>query len=171
MTMISLIAAMDENQALGKENQLLCHLPADLQHFKQLTLAKPLIMGRRTHESIGRVLPQRLNLVLSRKVSLLEAKQENSDLEWFPSLETALARVVTFPEVMVIGGEALFKESLPLAATLYLTKIHHCFEKADVFFPPFDAKQWVCESSCFRPKDEKNPYDLTFYHYRRKGKS
>lgn len=158
---VSLVAAMDEHRGLGKDNHLLCHLPADLGHFKALTLGKPIIMGRKTFESIGRPLPGRLNMVLSRHDFTHEGV--TTALSFEAALHQAQA---TNSEVMVIGGEQVFVEALPYANTVYLTKIHHVFA-ADVFFPQLDAADWSCEDAWFRLRDDRNAYDMTFYTYRR----
>lgn len=159
--MISLIAAVDECLGLGKDNQLLCHLPADLKYFKEKTLGKPIIMGRKTYESIGRALPGRLNVVISQHLPFLD------DAKVVPSLQDALNLTIDYPEVMIIGGAQVFKQAFPLADQLYLTKIHAQFN-ADVFFPALDIDMWECSESTHRPKDDKNGYDLTFYRYDRK---
>lgn len=156
--MISLIAAVDEANGLGKNNQLLCHLPADLQHFKRITLGKPIIMGRSTFESIGRPLPGRLNIVLSRTVSSIEGVTVQS------TIEAALDLVKDSPEVMIIGGADLFKQTIDIADKIYLTRIHHTFN-ADVFFPQIIPQQWICTNNTFQEKDEKNAYDMSFLEY------
>lgn len=161
MSIISLIAAVDENNGLGKANQLLCHLPADLQHFKAMTLGKPIIMGRKTYESIGRPLPGRLNIVLSRQIRTIDGAIV------VESLSQALAMCQNAPEVVIIGGAELFVLALPFATRIYLTIIHHTFD-ADVFFPTFEPTQWACCETRDRASDEKNPYALTFYRYERK---
>ena len=158
MKKISLIAAIDENNGLGNNQQLLCHLPADLKHFKTLTLKKTIIMGRKTFESIGRVLPDRCNIVLSRQpLSIPGALVAHS-------LDEALQLVDDTQEVMVIGGAELFKEAMLRASHLYITHIHHCFV-ADVFFPKINTHTWVCVDSLYRPKDDKNEYDFTVSRY------
>lgn len=156
--MISLIAAVDELYGLGKNNQLLCHLPADLQHFKSVTLGKPIIMGRKTFESIGKALPGRMNIVISRNVV------KNEDVIVAPSLESALELTRALPEVMIIGGASIYAEAIHYATKIYLTVIHHQFD-ADVFFPVFDKTQWNCLNIRERTQDEKNKYSMTFYEY------
>ncbi len=158
MAIISLIAAVDENFGLGKNNHLLCHLPADLQHFKNLTWGKPIIMGRNTYEAIGRPLPGRANIVLSRHIAAIEGVQIVNDLS------KALALVADAPEVMIIGGATVYQQALPLASRIYLTLIHHQFS-ADVFFPQLDKATWHCKEAISRRHDEKNHYDMTFYQY------
>ncbi|WP_058533991.1 dihydrofolate reductase [Legionella saoudiensis] len=161
MSIISLIAALDEASGIGVNNQLLCHLPADLQHFKTLTMGKPIIMGRKTFESIGKPLPGRLNIVLSNSCSAIEG------VIVVNSLERALAETKGIPEIMIIGGEQLFKDAMTIANRLYITRIHHQFS-ADVFFPNIDENLWTCTNKVFRPQDEKNLYDMSFYTYERK---
>lgn len=160
MSIISLIAAIDENRGMGKDNQLLCHLPADLKHFKQLTLGKPVIMGRKTFDSIGKPLPGRLNIVLSKRTLAI------AGVTRVGSLNQALELVNDEPEIMIIGGAGVFEQALPLAQRLYLTVIHHMFS-ADVFFPNLDMTEWYLLNEGFWPHDEKNHYDMTFYHYER----
>lgn len=160
MTILSLIAAIDENRGLGKENKLLCHLPADLKHFRNLTLGKPVIMGRKTHLSIGQALPGRLNIVLSKHVA------EMANVTVVASLQQAIALTTDQPEVMIIGGANVFEQALPLAHRIYLTLIHNTFD-ADTFFPELDKDIWKCEETIDRKRDDKNSYDLTFYRYER----
>lgn len=154
MAGISLIFAVDLENGLGKNNQLLCHLPADLLHFKTLTWGKPIVMGRKTQQSIGRALPGRRNLVLTHQRIAIPG------IEVVHSLKEALLQTAGSEEVMIIGGAAVFKEALPVANRIYLTRIHHRFD-ADVFFPELDA-HWHCVSQAQRAPDEKNTYALTF---------
>jgi dihydrofolate reductase len=158
MPTISLIAAVDENNGLGLNKQLLCHLPADLQHFKNLTMAKPIVMGRKTFESIGKVLPGRINIVLSRSCLAIEGAVV------LDSLAKAIDDYNSVDELFIIGGADIFYQSMALASHLYLTRIHHHFE-ADVFFPNIDTSLWACGHQEFRPHDEKNAYDMTFFRY------
>jgi dihydrofolate reductase len=158
--MISLIAAIDEAGGLGFNNQLLCHLPADLQHFKSITMGKPIIMGRKTFASIGKPLPGRLNIVLSNSITSIEG------VSVFNSSEKAINQTKEFPEIMIIGGAELFAEAMNKSTRLYITRIHHQFV-ADVFFPEIDESIWHCTEKQFRPYDEKNKYDMTFYTYER----
>ena len=160
MSIISLIAAIDEQRGLGKDNALLCHLPADLKHFKETTLGKPIIMGRKTYQSIGRALPGRLNIVLSRQGIHID------DATVVESLEKALDLTTNEPEVMIIGGAKLFEQALSLADRIYLTLIHSHFA-ADVFFPQLKPSDWRCLEAIERVRDEKNHYDLTFCCYER----
>lgn len=158
---VSLIAAIDENNALGYQNQLLCHLPADLKYFKKSTLNKAIIMGRKTFESIGYPLPQRLNIVVTSKSMI------HQDVLIASSLDEAINYCKDYPEIMIIGGAKIFKEALSFANKLYLTIIHNKFEKADVYFPDLDETIWFKTEINHYKKDEKNQYDLTFYEYSR----
>ncbi len=157
---VSLIAAVDEQFGLGKDNALLCHLPADLQHFKSLTLSKPIIMGRNTFESIGRPLPHRHNIVLSRHTAAIKGVTIAS------SLDAAFELAKDQEEVMIIGGASIYEQAMVYAQRIYLTLIHHQFD-ADVFFPSFDKTEWVCQNEFHRVRDERNCYDMTFYDYQR----
>lgn len=161
---ISMIAAMAHERVIGKDNQMPWHLPADLAHFKRVTLGKPVLMGRKTFESIGRPLPGRRNLVLSR----------NSDyrvdgVEMISSLEEVISRLQGegVEELMVIGGGYLYEQLLPKADCLYLTRIDLVVE-GDTRFPAFDDSQWqriACES---HPADEKNPHPYSFETWQRR---
>lgn len=160
MSIISIITAVDETGGLGKNNKLLCHLPADLKHFKQNTLGKPIIMGRNTFFSIGKALPDRQNIVVSSTV------KATNEITVVSSLQEALNQVVEAPEVMIIGGAQLYAAALPSAQRIYLTRIHATFV-ADVYFPTFDKQQWHCLSKIEHPMDDKNQYSMTFYLYER----
>lgn len=161
---ISLIAAIDENYAIGYKNHLLCHLPADLKYFKDKTLNKPVIMGHKTFDSIGKALPKRLNIVLSRQ------NLQIADAIVAHSLNEAIGVCENYPEVMIIGGEGVFSEALPLAQKIYLTLIHHKFATADTYFPVLDKKDWVIKEIGTTEKDDKNLFDLTFYEYIRSNR-
>lgn len=156
--MISLIAVVDEQMGLGKNNALLCHLPADLQHFKQLTLGKTIIMGRRTFESIGKALPGRQNIVLSHH----DLNVEN--VTTVSSLSDALIYSKQDSEVMIIGGANVYAQAITIVQRIYLTVIHHVFD-ADVYFPSWDKANWICTSEENHPHDDRNLYDMTFYQY------
>lgn len=159
---ISLIAAMDRNRIIGNNNQLPWHLPADLKHFKAITLNKPILMGRKTYDSIGKPLPNRRNIIISHQKAL-----SIPGCEVFSSLEAALQSVSASEEVMIIGGESLFRMSLPLAHRLYLTIIDHEFE-GDTVFPEWDENEWIEELSETHQPDEKNKYSYSFIELERK---
>ena len=133
---LSLIAVVARNGAIGKNNALLVHLSEDLKHFKRLTLGHPLIMGRRTWQSLGGPLPGREHIVVTRTPGY-----EAPGAAVAASLEAALALCASEPVVFVIGGRELFAEALPLAAGLVLTEIHRDYE-GDTSFPPYDRSRW-----------------------------
>lgn len=149
---LSLIVAMTKNHVIGKDNQMPWHLPADLAWFRQNTTGKPVIMGRKTFESIGRPLPKRTNIVLSRQPFMHEG------VVWKESLESAVDFVCDSEEIMLIGGGQLFKQYLPQVSRLYLTEIQTELE-GDTFFPPIDWHDWSIEFEQYRPADEQNLYD------------
>lgn len=151
--LISLVVAVSTNNAIGKNNQLLWHLPADLKHFKTLTTGHTVFMGRKTYDSIGKPLPNRRNIVISKSL------KEVAGCEVAPSLEEALLLPDKNEEVMVIGGAEIYSLALPKANRIYLTQVYHEFE-ADTFFPEIDPNQWQeSDRKEFLP-DEKNliPY-------------
>lgn len=156
---IAMIAAMAENRVIGADNDMPWHLPADLKHFKQTTLGKPVIMGRKTYESIGKALPGRLNIVISTR-----ADYELDDAVVVSTPEAALQRAKqeTVEEIMVIGGGTIYALFLPLATRLYLTEIDLCVE-GDTQFPDYqaDAKWSVVDSQQHEP-DEKNRHAYRF---------
>ncbi len=160
MNTVSVIAAVDENYGIGKDNQLLCHLPADLKHFKQLTLGKPVIMGRKTFNSIGKPLPGRLNIVVSTQITSINGVTTAN------SLKQAFELASDAPEIMVIGGRTIFEEALLYAQNIYLTIIHHQFS-ADVYFPKLDKTKWHLLSEIDYQCDATNAYNMTFCHYER----
>ena len=159
---VSFIVAMTDDRVIGRDNALPWHIPADLAHFKRLTLGKPVIMGRRTYESIGRPLPQRHNIVISRD-PLFHA----DGCTVVSSPEDALFAVGEAPEAMVIGGSAIFKAFLPQADRLYLTIVHHEVE-GDTHFPPLDPEQWLEHDRDEHGIDEKTPYPLSYIRYERR---
>ena len=140
------------------------HLPADLRHFKQVTLGKPVVMGRKTYESIGRPLPGRLNIVLSRNA---EVGQNSANLKYASTVEEALILAGEADEVMIIGGEAIYQLFLSRASKVYLTYIDTELQ-GDAFFPPLDAS-WQETVSESHPADQQNPYALRFTCLERKG--
>ncbi|MCW8942216.1 MAG: type 3 dihydrofolate reductase [Gammaproteobacteria bacterium] len=153
---ISLITAMDRNRLIGNNNQLPWHLPADFAHFKSVTMGKPVIMGRKTYESIGKPLPGRTNIVLSRDPDI-----RFEGVACVSSFEQALLLVADAEEVMVIGGSTIYEMLLPRANRLYLTYVDAEFE-GDAWFPEFDKNQWFELESVLRKADEKNLYDCRF---------
>ncbi len=161
--MISLIAALDRNRAIGRGNALPWHLPDDLKHFKRITLGKPVVMGRRTFESLGRPLPQRPNLVVSRSGFQAEG------VEVFDSLDAALARGHQLhDEVMVIGGSQIYAQALPYADRLYLTRVDTGIEGADTWFPEWDQDAWALLAEAYHPADERHPWPFVVQVWTRK---
>jgi dihydrofolate reductase len=137
---ISLIVAMASNRAIGLDNKMPWHLSADLKKFKKITMGAPILMGRKTHESIGRALPGRTNIIISRN-SAYQPLAETGCLV-FNDIEKAIESCSEFSEVFVIGGSDFYKSMLPIADTLYLTKIHQEFP-GDTFFPELNNDQWI----------------------------
>lgn len=158
----SLIVAITKNRVIGKDNQMPWHLPADLAWFRQNTTGKPVIMGRKTFESIGRPLPKRVNIVLSHQ------PYEHEGITWKSSLESAIDFVKDAPEIMLIGGGELFKQYLSKADKLYLTEIQTELE-GDTYFPEIMWDEWTIEHDELRKSDENNPYDCRFLILRRKA--
>lgn len=156
---VSLIVATDENNGIGKNNQLPWHLPADLKHFKTLTTGHPIIMGRKTFDSIGKALPNRTNIVISRQSNYVA---EGATV--VSSLQDAYDLCDDETEAFVIGGAQIFEQALPQADILYLTVIHHVFD-ADTFFPKIDLSRWIEAESTTHGPDEKNIYSYTFIKY------
>ena len=153
---ISIIAALDKNNLIGANGHLPWHLPADFAHFKRLTVGKPMIMGRKTYESIGTVLPDRHHFIISRRKRIF-----TDHCTTFNSITAALNAVKNAKEIMVIGGTSIFKATLPLANTMYLTHIHHAF-KGDTYFPCF-GQEWIA----VQREDFFEPLFYSFITYRR----
>lgn len=163
--MISFIVAMDENRVIGKDNQLPWHLPEDLKFFKRTTMGHPIAMGRKTHESIGRALPGRENIVITRQLDY-----KSHDVTVFYSMEEFVKYCGSQDdEIFVIGGAEIFKETFEYADRLYITHIEEEFE-GDTYFPECNEREWELVSSEKGIKDEKNPYKYEFRIYDRKTK-
>lgn len=161
---VSLIAALDRDFAIGKGNALPWHLSDDLRRFKALTLGKPLLMGRRTAESLGRALPGRLNLVLTRSGRV--------PFEGMQSVETldealCIAELEQARELCVIGGGEVFALALPLAERMHLTWVDTVVDDADAFFPRFDPAGWRELSREAHPSDARNAFAFEFADYER----
>ncbi len=156
MVIISIIAAMDRNRLIGNKNQLPWHLPADFAHFKAVTMGKPIIMGRKTYESIGKPLPGRTNIVLSRNP---ETQFEGAVC--VSNFEDAVAAVPDAEELMIIGGSAIYEMLLPQVNRMYITYVDAEFE-GDAWFPEFDETQWLEKESVTQQADEKNLYNCRF---------
>ncbi len=156
MNKLAIIVAISENNAIGKNNQLLWHLPADLKHFKEITTGNTIIMGRKTFDSIGKPLPNRRSIVISRNTNLTIP-----GVEIVASLEKALELCKHDQEAFIIGGAEIYQQALPYATHIYLTRIHQKYE-ADTFFPAIDPSGWKELNSVTHLADEKNEVAYTF---------
>ena len=161
--MIFFVVAVAENGVIGQQGELPWgSLPLDLQHFKRLTLGHPVVMGRRTYDSLGRALPKRPNFVITR-----QADWSAPGCEVFDTVPGALARAAALdPEVAVIGGGEIYREALPAAEVIYLTEVHHAFA-GDVHFPALDPAEWREESRERHEADERHAYAFSFVTLRR----
>ena len=158
---LSIITAMDQNRLIGRDNALPWHLPADLAFFKKTTLGKPILMGRKTYESIGRPLPGRQNIIISRDP---EYQVEGCDSA--TSIEQALSMIENNPEAMLIGGSSLYQQTIDLADKLYITYIHSQFE-GDAWFPEIPPQNWIESARENHFADDNNVYDYSFVTYSR----
>lgn len=161
MTTLSIIVALGRGRVIGRGNQLPWHLPADLKHFKAVTMGKPVIMGRLTYESIGKPLPGRRNVVITR-----DAGYSAPGCEVVASPQAALQAVADAGEAMVIGGANLYRQMLPLAGRLYLTLIDAEFE-GDTWFPEWNDAEWRETGRDAHEPDERNAYPYTFVELER----
>ncbi|RYZ29260.1 MAG: dihydrofolate reductase [Chitinophagaceae bacterium] len=161
---LSLLVAASENNIIGKNNQLPWHLPNDLKYFKNLTWGMPILMGRKTFESIGKPLPGRKSIVITRNTNW-----QHEGVDVVHSVEEAIQKAESFgvKEIFVIGGAEIFKTSLAKANRIYLTRIHHHFD-GDVYFPELSEKDWQLESGRFCEADEKNAFNHTYQAWERK---
>jgi dihydrofolate reductase len=167
MTEIALIVAMAENRTIGRDNQLPWHLPDDLAYFKRVTMGKPIIMGRKTFESIGRPLPGRPNLVISRQPQWQAAGVTVcNSLSAALDLGRQLAADAGVDEAMVIGGSEIYRQALPEASKLYLTQVHAQIN-GDAHFPHIEQGDWEKISEDRRVAGGSNPYDYSFIVLRR----
>lgn len=135
--MLTIVVAINKDNVIGVDNQLPWHVPEDLQHFKAVTMSKPIIMGRKTFESIGRVLPGRKNIVITRN-----SEWQHPGVETYKSFEDAIANNQNLEELCIIGGGEIFAKALPVADKLHLTIIDIPVAKPTVFFPEINYKEW-----------------------------
>lgn len=156
---LAAIVATDTHNAIGANNKLLWHLPADLSFFKSVTLGSPIIMGRKTYESIGRLLPGRKNIIISRNPNY-----KVNGAEVYTDLKEAIYDYKDEQRVFIIGGAEIYKQSLNMVDELYRTLVKHTFE-ADTFFPEIDPKKFKQEWHEEHAADEKNKYDYVFEKY------
>ena len=154
--MITLIAAVAENNALGKDNQLLWHLPDDFKRFKNVTSGHHIIMGRKTFESFPKPLPNRTHVIITRQKDF-----QHEGCIVVDTLEKAIAACPKKEDLFIIGGGEIYTQSILFADQLDITRVHHSFD-ADVYFPEIDPEIWELSSEIFNSKDEKHLFDYTF---------
>lgn len=154
--MLSIIVAMDEQGVIGYKNTIPWRLAADMKHVKETTMGKPIVMGRKTHQSIGKPLPGRENIVITRDVTF-----RSDGCRIFHSLDEALSHYAGSEEVMILGGAELYKLTLEQAGRIYLTEVHTKVE-GDTYFPAFEQEQWREISRERHGKDDKNEFDYSF---------
>lgn len=164
---ISIIVAAAENNVIGKDNDLIWHLPADMKFFKEKTMGHHVLMGRKNYESIPekwRPLPNRENIVVTR-----QDKENEEHVHYVHSINEGveLARKNGENELFIIGGGEIYKQAMNLVDRIYLTRIHHSFE-GDTLFPEVDDSMFEVESEEFRQADENNAYDMTYFAYTKK---
>ncbi|MCY0977754.1 dihydrofolate reductase [Chryseobacterium wangxinyae] len=158
--MTTIVVAMGEKNEIGADNQLLWHLPKDLKHFKDLTSGHPIIMGRKTYESIGKALPNRTNIVISRKKNWFE-----EGILIVGSIKEAVKFAKKIDEnIFIIGGGNIYEQTMEITDRLEVTLVKAEL-KADTFFPKIDPKIWKLSEEVFHEKDEKNQYDFYFQTY------
>jgi len=160
--LLSIIVAVAENNVIGKDNKLIWHLPADLRYFKMLTMGAPIIMGRKTFESIGKPLPGRTSIIITK----------NSDFKAdgcmvVHSLEKAIIAAKGCDEAFIIGGEQIYRQAFDIADRIYLTRVFETFE-GDSFFPVISSEHWQMTERKDNEADEKNKYRYSFITYMRK---
>lgn len=153
---VSIIVAMDRNRLIGGDGRLPWHLPADLRHFKQTSLGKPVVMGRKTYESIGKPLPDRTNIVVTRNNEYQAPGCITSS-----SLDQAIQSAGNVKELMIIGGADLYRQAFPRATRLYLTRIDAEFE-GDSWFPDFDGNEWKVTAKSDHEVDDRNRFPYSF---------
>lgn len=162
---VSIIVATSLNHAIGKDNQLLWHLPADLKFFKTTTMGCPVIMGRKTFQSIGRTLPGRQNIVITRDENFNSNNQ--FDILVVGSLDEALVKLHTEKEVFIIGGGEIYKQSIDSVDTIYITLVNTVID-GDVYFPEIDKSRFDLVWEEKHLADDKNKFDYTFQKFERK---
>ena len=153
---VTLIVAVADSGVIGRDNSLPWHLPADLQRFKRITMGKPILMGRKTFESIGKPLPGRENIVVTR-----DTNYRRDGIRVVHDADSALRAAGVAPEVMVIGGAELFRAFLPLAGRIHLTRVHGNIA-GDVMWPALDERAWRVVEREVHAADERHAYAMTF---------
>lgn len=152
---INIVVAAAENNAIGKNNRLLWHLPLDLKHFKQITTGQTILMGRKTYDSIGKPLPNRRNIIITRQPINL------AGCEVAGSVEAALALCAEEKEVYIVGGAEIYRQMLPQTNRIFLTRVHKNFD-GDTFFPSLHETDWKVTAQINHASDEKNPLPYSF---------
>ncbi len=163
---ISLIVAADEQNGIGKENRLLCYLPADLKYFKATTTGHHILMGRKTFESVGKPLPGRVNIVITANA---DWRMDGCSICNTIEDGVKLAQNAGEQELFITGGGNIYRQSLEIADRVYLTRIHHVFD-ADTFFPQLNKETWQLVSENKQVKDEKNLFDYSYMVFDRSRK-
>lgn len=161
--MLSIIVAVAENGVIGKDNKLIWHLPADLKRFKEITTGHTIIMGRKTFESLGRVLPNRKHVILCND---MEMNVDNENVEILEDISMLDKYIQDTEEHFIIGGATIYKLLMPKANKIYLTLIHKKFD-GDVYFPEIRGDEWKIVDRTAGITDEKNPYNYEFVTYTR----
>ena len=159
--LLSAVVAAAENNAIGKDNQLLWHLPNDLRFFKRTTTGHTVVMGRKTYESVGKPLPNRRNIIITR-----QAGYTAPGAEVVNSLAAALERCADEEEVFIVGGAEIYRQALPLLDRIYLTRVH-AQPEGDTFFPELGGKDWQLVSEEKHPADDRHAYSYAFMIYER----
>ena len=162
--MLSIIVAVAENNVIGKDNKLIWHLPEDLKRFKNITTGHTIIMGRKTFESLGRILPYRKHVILCND---MEMNIENENVEVLEDISMLDKYIESEEEHFIIGGATIYRLLMPYAKKLYLTKIHEEFE-GDVYFPEINEQEWKVVEKEKGLKNEENPYDYEYITYTKK---
>lgn len=161
---LSIIVAIASDGAIGRANDLLWHLPADLKRFKELTTGHTILMGRKTFESLPRgPLPNRRNIIISRSLPT------QPGAEVYPTIQQAMEACASDEEVFIIGGGEIYRQLLPNTERIYLTRVQASFPDAEVFFPELDPTEWVEEAREVYPRDERNEYDTELLLLRRRS--
>ncbi|HEY4326288.1 MAG TPA: dihydrofolate reductase [Mucilaginibacter sp.] len=159
---VTIVVAISENHVIGKDNKLLWYLPNDLKHFKDITTGHTIIMGRKTYESVGKPLPKRRNIIITRQPITIEG------CEVVNSIEAALALYANENEVFIVGGAEIYKQAISLTNRIYLTIVHKQFD-GDSFFPELDKNEWKEVSHEDHEPDDKNKLPYSFITLERKG--
>ena len=162
--MLSIIAAISDNNVIGKDNKLLWHLPEDLKRFKELTTGHTIIMGRKTFESLGKVLPDRKHIIITRDTNY---KVDDENVEIINEINELGKYINDDKEYFVIGGAIIYSQLISKTSKMYITRIHKVYE-GDAYFPKINEEDWKVVETRQGIKDEKNPYDYEFITYVRK---